>query len=261
MELIAGDKELELLNVQLNDVGQLLAYKRPYDDYCPSLLPRLLGGFLIRCENIIYGRKPSYLKFRSVEVVARVPYHSWSSAAYTLLTVFYSNEQKAMNLSSVARYARIAQDNETMHVVVISHIARAEEKAGLILHTLIPMFFAFFYFWASYTLYLVRPRWAFELNYLFEQHAFEQYNRFLDLHGEELKTKLIHSEFLTRYGRNPRNQYDFFQSIRNDEIIHRNKSIREIDTEADERRVRFLKLIMICIIVVTFGIVVYVFLM
>lgn len=231
MELVAGDKEFETLNTELNDAEQLRAYKVPYDEYHLHLLPRLLGGFLVQCGNLVYGREPSYLKFRSIEVIARVPYHSWSSAAYTLLTVFYSDEHKALKLSSISRYARIAQDNETMHVVVISHLARAEEKAGLIRHTLIPMLFALFYFWMSYILYLVRPRWSFELNYLFEQHAFEQYDRFLNRRGEELKKKPVESEFLTRYGRNPRNQYEFFRSVRNDEIIHRNQSVHAIETK------------------------------
>ncbi len=228
MELIAGDAELEALNVELNDPELLRSYKEPYDNYCPHFIPRLLGGFLVGCGTIMYGREPSYLKFRSIEVIARVPYHSWSSAAYTLLTVFYSDEQRALRLSRVARYSRMAQDNETMHVVVVSHLASREGKAGLVRHTLIPMFFAFFYFWASYLLYLIRPRWSLEINYLFEQHAFEQYSRFLDLHEEELKKKPVESDFLAQYGRNPRSQYEFFQSVRNDELIHRNQSVKNM---------------------------------
>ena len=46
--------------------------------------------------------------------------------------------------------------------------------------------------------------------------------------GEELKKKPVECEFLEWYGRNPRNQFEFFQSIRNDEIIHRNTSLKEI---------------------------------
>lgn len=225
----AGDKEFEALNAKLNDPEQLLSYKAAYDGYRTGFLPRLIGGLFVRCGNAVYGSEPSYLKFRSVEVVARVPYQSWSSVIYTLLTVFYTNEHKALKLSRVARFAVIAQDNETMHLVVISLLAGAEKKAGFIRHTLMPMFFAFFYFWVSYILYLVRPRWSLELNYLFEKDAFEQYSRFLDLHGEELKKKPVDSKFLAWYGRNPQNQYEFFRSVRNDEIIHRNQSICEID--------------------------------
>lgn len=228
MELVKGDPELEALNKTLNDPAALEEYKQPFDNYPISQVPRFLGNFLVWCGNAVYGEKPSYLKFRAVEVIARVPYHSWSSAAYTLLTLFYANEHKAIKYSSDAAYARLAADNETMHVVVISHLAGAEDKAGVIRHTLIPMLFAFGYFWMSYFMYLVNPRYSYELNYMFEQHAFDQYHEFLQEHGEALKDKRVSSEFLAWYGRYPRNQYEFFMSVRNDELIHRNTSIREI---------------------------------
>lgn len=217
----------ELLVESLNDDTTLKSYKEPLDGYRPGLLPRLLGGVLIWCGNIFYG-KPSYLKFRAVEVIARIPYHSWASAAFTLLTMFYSDEQRALRLSTISRFARFAADNETMHVVVISALARKEQPASIIRHTLIPMFFAFFYFWMSYILYLLNPRWSLETNYLFEQHAFDQYSLFLTENEEMLKGKAIESDFLVWYGRHPRSQYEFFRSVRNDEIVHRNRSIHEI---------------------------------
>lgn len=235
MEHRRDDPSFEALVASLNDPDRLEAYKRAYDGYRPSLLPRLLGRFLVFCGNAVYGREPSYLKFRAVEVIARVPYHSWESAAYTLLTMFYSRESKALELSHVTRFSRLAQDNETMHVVVISKLASHEERAGLLRHTLIPMFFAFFYFWWSYGLYLINPRYSFELNYLFEQHAFDSYSRFLETRGDELAQKPMHSAYLDWYGRHPRNQYEFFLSVRNDEIIHRNSSIEEIERRALKR--------------------------
>ncbi len=246
MELVAGNKELEALNTRLNDPAELAAYKQQYDGYKTRFLPRVLGRSLVLLGNLVYGREPSYLKFRAVEIIARVPYHSWSSAAFTLLTLFFSNEQRALHLSRITRYARLASDNETMHVVVTSQLARSEEKAGFIRHTLIPMLFAFFYFWASYWLYIIRPRWSYELNYLFESHAFEQYSRFLETRGDALKQKPIKSDFLAWYGRNPANQYEFFRSVRNDEIVHRNESIHEVDEAADARRVRALRQIAVC---------------
>lgn len=228
MELTRGDAELEALNAALNDPDALLEYKRPFDGYPVSWLPRVLGNWLVFCGNVVYGNEPSYLKFRAVEVIARVPYHSWSSAAYTLLTLTYSDEQRAMRLSEISKYARIAQENETMHVVVVSQFAADEARAGTFRHTVIPMTFAFFYFWWSYVLYLVNPRYSLELNYLFESHAFEQYSEFITRNEEMLKGKPAESEFLAWYGRNFRNQYEFFRSVRNDEIIHRNQSVHDI---------------------------------
>ena len=63
---------------------------------------------------------------------------------------------------------------------------------------------------------------------MFEQHAFEQYDLFLKQNEQELKNKKVESKFLEWYGRFPENQYEFFMSVRNDEIIHRNTSIQEI---------------------------------
>jgi len=228
MELKRANAEMEELNLRLNDDRFLDDFKAPGDGYKASLLPRILGGILIACGDIFYGRKPSYLKFRAIEVIARVPYHSWSSAAYTLLTLFYFKEKRAMELSTIARYSALAQENETMHVVVITALARSEERASALLHTAIPIVFAFFYFWAVYWLYLVSPKWSHELNYLFEDHAFEQYDLFIRTRGEELRKKEIKSEFLSWYGRSSKDQYEFFRSVRNDEIIHRMNAFRSI---------------------------------
>jgi ubiquinol oxidase len=228
MEHVTESSAFEALNTQLNDPVLLDAYKKPYDTYATRLIPRILGNLLVFCGNVVYGNAPSYLKFRAVEIIARVPYHSWSSATFTLLTLFFSDEKRALQLSYTDQFARFAADNETMHVVVISQLAKAETSAGIIRHTLIPVCFGVFYFWASYLLYLVKPQWSYELNYLFESHAFEQYDQFLTMHGDVLRKKTIMSDFLTWYGRNPISQYDFFLSVRNDEIIHRNQSIEKM---------------------------------
>jgi hypothetical protein len=223
-------EELERLGRELCSESTREEYKALYEAYPVSFFPRMLGNLLVWSGNLVYGKKPTYLKFRAVEVIARVPYQSWVSAAYTLFTLFYSNEKKALELSNVTQFARLAQDNETMHVVVISQLAKQEYRAGAIRYTLIPMLFAFFYFWASYTLYLINKRYSMELNYCFENHAFLQYSEFLLENAEELKNKPITSEFLAWYGRTPRSQYEFFESVRNDELIHRNMSVHSLQT-------------------------------
>ena len=124
--------EYEKLITSLNDAETLRVYKTPHDAYRPGLLPRIFGGFLIWCGNTLYGHKPSYAKFRAIEVIARVPYHSWSSAVFTLLTLFYADEKRALALSAISRFANFAASNETMHVVVISALARlANHLAGV----------------------------------------------------------------------------------------------------------------------------------
>ncbi len=220
--------DFEKLIEALNDDAARAAYAAPYDTYHTALFPRIFGEFLIWCGNIFYGSGPSYLKFRAIEVIARVPYHSWDSATFTLLTLFYADGARAMRLSTVSRFVRFAADNETMHVVVISALAHNHSRAGFFRYTFVPMLFAFFYFWISYLLYLVCPRWSLETNYLFEQHAFDQYSLFLKENENALRERPITNDFLTWYGRHPRSEYEFFCSVRNDELVHRNRSIREI---------------------------------
>ncbi|MBY0539601.1 hypothetical protein K2P56_04195 [Patescibacteria group bacterium] len=227
-----ADPKGEELAHTLKDEAELLAFKSKYDGYKPGIVPRILGSLLVFCGDAVYGKKPSYLKFRAVEVIARIPYHSWESAAFTLLTLFFMNEKKALALSNVSWFARMASDNETMHVVVISQLAHKAGGGNWFVHTLIPMVFAFFYFWAAYWLYLFSHKAAFELNYLFEQHAFDQYSEFLKTNEADLKSKKMESDYLAWYGRKAETEYDFFMLVRNDEIIHRNNSIAHIEERA-----------------------------
>ena len=219
----------EELVLALNDDETRETYKKLHDDYPCAPLPKFLGGFFVFAGNIVFGRNPSYLKFRAVEVIARVPYHSWDSAFFTLLTTSYRDADKARELGRKMRFSRMAQDNETMHVVIISELSAKEESANYIIHTAIPMLFAFGYFWVSYFLYLTRPRYALELNYLIECHAFAQYSLFLEQRGHELMHKPVDSAYLRWYGRNVTSQYELFRLIRNDELIHRNRSIEELN--------------------------------
>ncbi len=97
-----------------------------------------------------------------------------------------------------------------MHVVVISQLAKREERSSYLHHTLVPLLFAFGYFWMSFWLYLINPKYSFELNYLFEDHAFHQYSDFIIANEMALKAKPVESAFLAWYGRTPADQYEFF---------------------------------------------------
>ena len=220
-------KASEELARSLNDAALRAEYAAPFDQYRPLFIARLLGSILIHSGTFIYGRKPTYAKFKAIEVIARIPYQSWEVAAYTILTAFYSNERRAIELTRLSAFSRMAQDNETMHVVVLSQIVQRLRCQSFFRHTLIPFVFAFFYFWTVYVLFLFSRRAALDLNYLFESHAYEQYQKFLDIEGDHLRQTPVMSDFLTFYGRNVRNEYELFELIRNDELVHRNRSARE----------------------------------
>lgn len=218
----------EALVKELNDPTLRTEYARAYDGYKTGFVANVLGYLLVGSGNLVYGKKPGYAKFKAIEVIARMPYQSWEVATYTLLTGFYSDEKRAIELTKTSQFSREAQDNETMHVVVISQIVKRLKCEGFFRHVLIPLLFSFFYFWTLYILYMLSRRSALELNYLFENHAYHQYQEFLTRDGERLRDTAVYSDFLTYYGRNPRSEYELFESIRNDELIHRNRSIREL---------------------------------
>ena len=76
---------------------------------------------------------------------------------------------------------------------------------------------------------MVNRKWSYELNFIFENHSFHQYDTFIKRYEEKLKEKQVCSDFLNWYGRGCNSQYEFFLSVRNDELIHRNYTIQEIE--------------------------------
>ncbi|HYF29117.1 MAG TPA: alternative oxidase [Candidatus Paceibacterota bacterium] len=219
----------EELSKQLNDPKLRHEYAKRYDHYQVGWLARFLGWLLVSSGDLVYGTKPSYAKFKAIEVVARVPYQSWEVAAYTLLSAFYRNEKRAIELAKTSAFSRLAQDNETLHVIVLSQIVCKLKQQRFFRHTLVPFLFALFYFIAVYFLYLVYRKAALELNYVFENHAYHQYAEFLERNEAVLKHRICMYEFLSFYGRKVVTEYEFFESVRNDELIHRNTTIRELE--------------------------------
>lgn len=224
-------KAHEALVKELNDPTLRAEYARTYDNYKPGIVARFLGHILVGSGTLVYGKKPSYSKFKAIEVIARIPYQSWEVATYTLLTGLYANEERAIELTKTSAFSREAQDNETLHVVVLAQICKRLKCDGFFRHVLIPLLFALFYFWTIYILYMLSRRSALELNYIFENHAYHQYSQFLKDNGERLRDTPVYSDFLVFYGRNPRSEYELFELIRNDELVHRNRSIRELQAK------------------------------
>ncbi|MES2931323.1 MAG: alternative oxidase [Patescibacteria group bacterium] len=224
-------KAHEALVKELNDPTLRAEYARAYDNYRPGFIARFLGYLLVGSGNLVYGKRPTYSKFKAIEVIARIPYQSWEVATYTLLTGLYANEERAIELTKTSAFSREAQDNETLHVVVLAQICKRLKCDGFFRHVLIPLLFALFYFWTIYILYMLSRRSALELNYIFENHAYHQYSQFLKDNGERLRDTPVFSDFLVYYGRSARSEYELFESIRNDELIHRNRSIRELQAK------------------------------
>ena len=118
----------------------------------------------------------------------------------------------------------MAQDNETMHVVVLSQIVQRLRLPKLHSSYVHPFLFSFFYFWTVYILFLVsRRRHSTSITSL-SRCAYEQYSQFLENEGETPETDSRHLRLPCILWKNVRNEYELFELIRNDELIHRNHS-------------------------------------
>lgn len=106
--------------------------------------------------------------------------------------------------------------------------------AGVLRFYIVPLLLAYLYAVFCLLFYFFTPRKAYELNYVFEDHAQEQYGIFIAGNGQ-FKEKPLQSEFLKVYGRASSNYYDFFAGARDDEINHRDRSLEAME-EIDRRK-------------------------
>lgn len=226
--------EHEALLAQLRDADTLKTYKETYDNLPTSWLPRLFANILFGSLNLVYGKNINIQRFRVIEVIARVPYQTWEFVNYLITTHFYMNEHKAIECALRADSGKFAQDNETMHVVVISQICKQERRGNWFMHTFLPIIVSYIYFIISTILYLIDRKHSYQLNYLFEDHAYHAYQTFIDKNRERLEKKPVYSDFLNYYGRSCENQLELFESIKNDEIIHRNESAIEMCDDCND---------------------------
>jgi hypothetical protein len=212
-----------------DEIRQALALK--YADYHYALIPRLLARHLVFLGNFFYGSRPSLGKFYAVEVIARIPYASWELLGYIAQTALFSQEDRAISLGRRSRFSRIAHDNETMHVIVIRQLLNSQ-NLGIMRTVWLPLIISAGYFLACGLLHATKPRWAYELNALFEEHAYQQYQAFLEQEAEMLQATPLESRFLDFYGRTATRWWEFFLLVRNDELLHK---VHSLDLIADRK--------------------------
>jgi hypothetical protein len=79
----------------------------------------LAARILFRLLDILYGRKRTLSKFKVLELVARVPYHSWEQVAYIAITHVAQRIGLARRIHDRVARARAQQDNEQWHLPVL----------------------------------------------------------------------------------------------------------------------------------------------
>jgi ubiquinol oxidase len=195
-----------------NQQSELAASRRAY-----TLSSRALFAVM----DIVYGKERTLEKFRVLEVVARVPYQAWESVAYVAMTHTSKNPDFARRVYDRARSARVEQDNEQWHLLILEELTR-DQRRPWFRGRIIPQILALSYYQLSWVLFVIRPKWSYQLNADFEDHAAHEYALLVQEHPE-WETTPFESQFQGEFGAYD-SLADMFRQIGYDEALHRQES-------------------------------------
>ncbi len=195
--------------------NQLLELSAPRRRYTMS------SRALFAVMDLVYGSERTLEKFRVLELVARVPYQAWESVAYVAMTHTSKNPDFARRVYDRARIARVEQDNEQWHLLILEELTR-HQRRGWLKGRIIPQILALTYYQLSWILFVIRPKWSYQLNADFEDHAAHEYARLVQDHPE-WETTPFESQFQDEFG-DYDSLADMFRQIGYDEALHRQES-------------------------------------
>jgi hypothetical protein len=179
---------------------------------------------LFKTMDVIYGRERTLEKFKVLEIVARVPYQSWEVVSYIAITHMYPDPVFAREMFERVRLARDAQDNEQLHLLILEDlIQQGGHKTSWIKRRILPQVVAVPYYYATWLMTALRPRWAFALNADFEDHAEHEYMGYVEDHPD-FDTTPVHSAFFAEYG-HFETLGDLLRNIGLDERHHKQDSL------------------------------------
>jgi len=188
-----------------------------------SFLAKALFVFL----NIFYGKKRTFSKFKVLEVIARVPYQSWERVAYIAMTHTYFIPRFARRIFEFVEESRAQQDNEQWHLLILEELTQKKGvRENFLLYRILPQLVAFFYYYTSWLLYVIRPSRSYILNADFEDHAEHEYMEFVR-ENPDFETEPFESEFEKDYG-SFKSMADLFRSIGLDERRHKEESLARV---------------------------------
>lgn len=194
----------------------------------PRLRPGILARLLFLTMDLLYGRRRTLSKFKVLEVVARVPYQAWEHVAYVAMTHKYGTPDFARRVFEFVSESRHQQDNEQWHLLILEEMVHAQGlREGFVRYRVAPQLLAFFYYHVSWILYVLNPRWSYQLNAHFEDHAEHEYMEFVREHPE-LEDAPFVSTFEEDYG-SFESQADLFRRIGLDERLHKLESLERME--------------------------------
>ena len=183
----------------------------------------ILAQVLFWSMDLFYGRKRSLSKFKVLEIIARVPYQAWEHVAYIAMTHQFSSPNFARRIFEFVKESRDQQDNEQWHLLILEEMIQKKQiKENFFLYRFCPQVIAFFYYHISWLLYVMNPKFSYQLNADFEDHAEHEYMNYVADHPA-LDTEKFESDFTQEYG-DFASVADLFRQIGLDERMHKLES-------------------------------------
>ena len=174
--------------------------------------------------DVVYGRPRSLSKFKVLEVIARVPYQAWEHVAYVAVTHRYSRPTFARRIFERVAESRDQQDNEQWHLLILEDLVeRSGKRENFLRYRLIPQVIAMAYYYLSWFLYVLQPRWSYRLNADFEDHAEHEYAELVQENPAFDETP-YDGPFVEEYGAYA-TLGDLFRQIGHDERVHKQESV------------------------------------
>ena len=198
----------------------------------PQRPANLILKLMFLTFDLIYGRKRTLPKFKTLEILARYPYWAWEDGAYRKLSRLYSSttkvpREKVDPLLRVIDFGREAQDNEQWHLLLLEEVIHAKNiRQGWLHSTLLPRLMVFGYYHFSRFVYWICPRWSYAMNAAFESHAEHQYMLMAQEHPE-WDEEPHDSAYYDHYPRQ-KTLGDLVRRLALDERDHMNHSLEEI---------------------------------
>jgi ubiquinol oxidase len=165
----------------------------------------------------------SFEFFAFVELVARVPYMAWEHVGHVAQTQNHRDHEFDRKIQDRVVLARDEQDNELWHLLIMEEfLDKQSYKRRWFLDRVFPQLLSFLYYQLSWLLYVIRPKWSYQLNSDFEDHALRQYAAFVHEHPE-FDTMPWESAYRGNYGHHV-TIGDMLRQIAVDEEQHKNHS-------------------------------------
>ncbi|QCD77188.1 ubiquinol oxidase 4, chloroplastic/chromoplastic [Vigna unguiculata] len=188
-----------------------------------------LTDSVIKILDTLYNDR-YYARFYVLETIARVPYFAFMSVLHMYESFGWWRRADYLKVHFAESW------NEMHHLLIM------EELGGNAwwFDRFLAQHIAIFYYIMTVLMYAISPRMAYHFSECVESHAFETYDKFLKVQGEELK-KMPPPEVAVKYytgddlylfdefqtsrvpnSRRPKidNLYDVFLNIRDDEAEH-----------------------------------------